>query len=293
MKEEMQQPNSARTTSPKLTKFNLKIRVPWMLPCFLGCLVIGSPAGAATFPVGSTFDTTLEGWSLVPVSGDAAVISLWIGGNPGGSVRFTDGGGGGTGTIRAPAKFLGDWSALDVFGHLEYEHRIVRLGGEPVINPGFCVWIWGSDGSSAVWRSNPDEVSPSTTNWVRVVVPIAQSYWSVTGNWSNLLRNVSRLELQIEQVINHNSPSEPRDQDAIDNVFLFAGCPPATIRLSEVEICWPSHSNKLYQVDFRSELTTNMWLPLFTNIVGNGDTMCVYDKIQAGQPQRFYRLLCP
>lgn len=71
------------------------------------------------------------------------------------------------------------------------------------------------------------------------------------------------------------------------------GCPPARIRLSEVEVCWPSESNQLYQVDYRSSVTTNAWIPLFTNILGNGMTNCVYDKIDRGQPQRFYRIVCP
>jgi hypothetical protein len=70
-------------------------------------------------------------------------------------------------------------------------------------------------------------------------------------------------------------------------------CPRSSIRTSEVEICWPSRSNAVYRVDYRSELTTNSWIPLFTNIVGNGETLCVYDKITVGQPYRFYRVNCP
>lgn len=70
-------------------------------------------------------------------------------------------------------------------------------------------------------------------------------------------------------------------------------CPPFTsIRVSEVEINWPSQSNRLYRVDYRSTLTTDVWAPLFTDIVGNGATMSVLDKLPAGQPHRFYRVLC-
>lgn len=70
------------------------------------------------------------------------------------------------------------------------------------------------------------------------------------------------------------------------------GCPNPSIRMSEVEVCWPSVSNAVYQVDYRSELTTNGWLPLFTNLIGNGGPLCIYDKITAGQAQRFYRVDC-
>jgi hypothetical protein len=72
---------------------------------------------------------------------------------------------------------------------------------------------------------------------------------------------------------------------------LHAQCPLSSIRVSEVEICWTSESNALYRVDYRSDFTTNMWLPLFTNIVGSGDTMCIADKVPHGQPQRFYRVV--
>ena len=70
-------------------------------------------------------------------------------------------------------------------------------------------------------------------------------------------------------------------------------CPAASIRVSgsEIEVCWPSRSNQLYQVDYRSDLTTAMWLPLFTNVAGSGQTICVADRIV--YPQRFYRIVCP
>jgi len=69
--------------------------------------------------------------------------------------------------------------------------------------------------------------------------------------------------------------------------------PEASIRLSEVEVCWPSLSNVVYEVECRSELTGGAWIPLVTNIVGNGETMCITDAIGHGQPQRLYRVVCP
>ena len=68
---------------------------------------------------------------------------------------------------------------------------------------------------------------------------------------------------------------------------------PASVRCSEVEICWQSQSNRLYEVEYRSDLTTNTWVALFTNIVGSAGTTCVNDKIIIGTPQRFYRVVLP
>ena len=67
--------------------------------------------------------------------------------------------------------------------------------------------------------------------------------------------------------------------------------PNAAIRVSEVEVCWNSASNRTYQVQYRSALTTNTWVNLGLPLAGNGSTNCIADKVLLGQPQRFYRVL--
>ncbi len=67
--------------------------------------------------------------------------------------------------------------------------------------------------------------------------------------------------------------------------------PTASIRVSEVEVCWNSDSNRNYQVQYRSTLTTNAWINLGSPVTGNGSTTCITDKVAPGQPQRFYRFL--
>ena len=78
--------------------------------------------------------------------------------------------------------------------------------------------------------------------------------------------------------------------------FFCRAVPPAPsasirLRLSEVEVCWPSQSNLTYRVDYCSDLTTKMWAPLLTSIMGTGETLCVTDKIGHGQSQRYYRVV--
>ncbi|MFI5224697.1 MAG: hypothetical protein ACHQX3_10760, partial [Nitrospirales bacterium] len=46
------------------------------------------------------------------------------------------------------------------------------------------------------------------------------------------------------------------------NQFTFEPPPLATIRASQVEVCWNSISNLTYQVQYRSDLTTNLWTSL-------------------------------
>jgi hypothetical protein len=67
--------------------------------------------------------------------------------------------------------------------------------------------------------------------------------------------------------------------------------PTAAIRVSEVEICWDTVSNRTYQVQYRSALTSNAWTNLGPTQKGDGNNICVPDRVLRGQPQRYYRIL--
>ena len=64
--------------------------------------------------------------------------------------------------------------------------------------------------------------------------------------------------------------------------------PTLTIRVSQVEICWNSVTNLLYQVQYRSDLTTNQWANLGPSFPGTGHD-CVTDAVSA--EKRFYRVI--
>ena len=72
--------------------------------------------------------------------------------------------------------------------------------------------------------------------------------------------------------------------------FTFEPLPLVTIRVSQVEVCWNSISNLTYQVQYRSDLTTNVWTSLGGCIRSTNSTSCINDPIAVGQPQRFYRV---
>jgi len=73
--------------------------------------------------------------------------------------------------------------------------------------------------------------------------------------------------------------------------LTFEAPPLVTIRASQVEVCWNSISNLTYQVQYRSDLTTNVWTSLGGCIRSTNSTSCVFDPIVVGQPQRFYRVV--
>ena len=73
--------------------------------------------------------------------------------------------------------------------------------------------------------------------------------------------------------------------------FTFEPPPLVAIRTSQVEVCWNSKSNLTYQVQYRSDLTTNVWTSLGGCIRSTNSTSCIYDPMVVGQPKRFYRVV--
>lgn len=80
----------------------------------------------------------------------------------------------------------------------------------------------------------------------------------------------------------------------LDNIALRrCDAVTTTLRVSEVEFCWESEPARVYQIQYRSSLTTNQWVGLFpTNVLGTGARICVPDRVPVGMSQRFYRAIC-
>ena len=67
--------------------------------------------------------------------------------------------------------------------------------------------------------------------------------------------------------------------------------PQISIRISQVELCWDTSTNAAYQLQYRSTLTTNNWVPFFTNYwPGTGGILCTNEAVYPGQSQRFYQV---
>lgn len=158
----------------------------------------------------SDFTTDLDGWTG---QGTGVFSHSTTGGNPGGYARFLDNSGGGdTGWLAAPAKFLGDWSALDYGGVLAWHHRVVNAGGSPTLG-NLQVRISGPGGQATY-------TGPlAQTAWSTITVPIDRNQWTLdSGGWDALLLNVASLQVTIEGVLNQASPG---DTDGVDNVRLY------------------------------------------------------------------------
>lgn len=115
--------------------------------------------------------------------------------------------------------------------------------------------------------------------------------WISGTNSGLLLRTATQLNSAIGFASSQSATREWRPQLVVHYTPTTPETNVLSIRVSQVELCWPSMSNTLYQVQYRSDLTTNIWTDLGTPVQGNGLTNCIYDAVLPGQPQRFYRFV--
>ncbi len=148
----------------------------------------------------------------------------------------------------------------------------------------------------SVWAANWNGVSPDSgapvlsvlINGVRIggslPVPHVHGIWTnYVVSWGSGVATNATIEIR-DDAVNFGD-----DLVMDDLAFEFQGFE-LTIRCSEVEICWQTASNVLYQVEYCSDLTTNIWTPLGAPILGTGTKQCVFDKIP-DEHQRFHRVI--
>jgi len=65
--------------------------------------------------------------------------------------------------------------------------------------------------------------------------------------------------------------------------------PRLSLAVSCIDLCWDTISNKTYQVQYKSNLTTNEWTNLGSPVVSTNLNTCITDSVR-GQERRFYRV---
>ena len=175
---------------------------------FFALLCVFCPTATAT--VVSDFNADLDGWTA---TGSGSLSHSVAGGNPDGFAQFDDMPGvlAGDGFLIAPAKFLGDWSALDGVGSLQWDHRILTLGDAPtIVNASAAI---SGPGGQATYFGTLHQ-----TTWTTFSAPISSGDWVIGGGtWNAILANVASLTIRIEAVHNDGAAL---DVDGIDNVGL-------------------------------------------------------------------------
>jgi hypothetical protein len=182
--------------------------------CGLGLFAVVCPAQPISVPVTSTFDTDLDGWA----NEDCCLFYSSSGGNPGGYAAFNDGSLASDSHILAPAKFLGDWSALDDAGSLSWDHTVMDFGS--FVELAALSAVISGPGGQALFESR---VLPRQGEWLTIVAPLIRSQWTIqSGTWSALLADVAEVRILIEVVVWGND-EWPVEWTGIDNVRLGLG----------------------------------------------------------------------
>lgn len=105
------------------------------------------------------------------------------------------------------------------------------------------------------------------------------------GNDGNIAGQFYLDNLKIFNYARTDFSNRLQEDDGVPELGLLS------VRASQVELCWDTFTNKIYQLEYKSSLTTNEWLPLGAPFQGNGSRFCTNDPVAAGTPQRFYRVV--
>jgi len=200
----------------------------------LTTLTLGLPAAAlaATIPVTSDFDADLDGWTAWGINTDNIFSPYLVdhgadlshsasGGNPNGYARFDDVIVETGALLRAPAKFLGDWSGLIGTGILSFDHRIFEDGDvtPDKFSPYYAVVFSGGLFDFAGWIGS---TPTGPTDWVHVDIPLDPANWQLSPasslSFEQILANVTDLFIPFELV--DNDSVQMQEQNGVDNVSL-------------------------------------------------------------------------
>jgi hypothetical protein len=171
-----------------------------------------------------------------------------------------------------------DW-VFQSFGSFAGVSRALWIGLNDSQTEGTFVWASGEDSSFTYWGvAQPDNggLSQFREHFVHMWPPGPLPPDQVHDGFWNDFQDIDTVEGHpLNGVVEITPPAQPV----------------LSIRVSEVELCWQTATNTWYELQYRSTLTTNQWLPLSTNWVsGDGTKFCTTDAVLAGSPQRFYRV---
>jgi hypothetical protein len=199
-----------------------------------------------------------------------------------------------------------DWSAGLTFGFFDsrllypfavgMDMSIGDMGhGTALISFGTADSTFSPAWSSGVWYRNVLEYD-AATHQLTLAVRFRENgavFTTRSATVSSFPEDMTRLG--VSRLMMKGSPPGASPWASVDyrldNVSLWQSPPKGSIRFSQVEICWPSRTNVIYNVQCASSLSPDVWVDLYTHIVGAAGQTCAQDAIPAGQPQRFYRVL--
>jgi hypothetical protein len=183
-------------------------------------------------------------------------------------------------------------ASRSLFGDGPHSFAFDPEAGEPIITPTFT---FGLADRVVYVPENPSTNPIVTASRNAGAVDFGydgRGHWYFTSNETFEIRlgQIYRLEgLSDGNVIRlQNDAPVGRSYSAQMSAWGRIPAVSATIHRA-VEICWPSVSNRQYQVQWTPAVSTN-WQNFGERIQGNGATNCVFDSTKHSE-QRFYRVV--
>ncbi len=159
---------------------------------------------------------------------------------------------------------------LDTFGNYDGIPRVLMIGFTDQAQEGQWLWTSGEPVTYVNWAPGEPNNGMGIYPYENVAVMYGAGD-SRAGLWNDMMGTLpEQLYWGVVEVV---------PQAQVD------------IRVSEVEFSWFALTEITYQPQYRSGLTTNVWMDLGGRVVGTGSRMVLRDQVPTGAPQRFYRVI--
>jgi hypothetical protein len=181
-------------------------------------MVAGTLAPAHAALIQSTFDTGLDGWTVID-----GVTYTWVssGGNSGGYLQATDTASTDMLAVAASPKFTGNLSSFNG-GTLSFDARLIALKQSANTYPGFGrVTLWSGATSYMIDLAS----SPITSSWLTYSATFDYLTWGLSKTaWLSFISNITKITINLE------THSGPYEVVGLDN-FRLRVPEPATVLL--------------------------------------------------------------
>lgn len=177
-------------------------------------------------------------------------------------------------TINDPAEQ--DW-VFSTFASYAGTNRSLWIGLREV-NVGDYQWVSGESVEYTHWLPGQPDNSPVAGGEAYIHMLNTGNEYGHPGGFWNDLASPNAVFLTFNPVC------------GVVEV-LATDLPVLSIRVSPREVCWTTTTNRLYQLQYTTELTAEPWIDLGSPLLGDGSNACVADADVLRQPRRFYRVV--